>query len=60
MISPDHNPPGWIRKLLGLFLEARVLEASLGDLEEKFQIKLRYNKPVWKVKLYYRSRDSDF
>lgn len=49
----DRNPPGWIRKLLSLFLEARMLEASLGDLEEKFRIKLRDKKPIWKAKLFY-------
>jgi putative ABC transport system permease protein len=49
----DHKPPEWVSKLLSLFLNSRLLEASLGDLEEKFQIKLRANTPYWKAKLLY-------
>lgn len=54
MSSPsDHTPPRWIKNFLGLFLEPRLLEASLGDLEEKFNQKLRNNVPPWKAKLRY-------
>lgn len=54
MISPsDHSPPGWIRKLLALFLEPRRLEAALGDLEEKFRMRLNTNTPLWKSRLFY-------
>ena len=56
--SPQHRPPEWIRKLLRTFLDAKLLEAILGDLEEKFQIGLRcQHSPVEnKVVLYYRIR----
>ncbi len=46
-------PPKWIRKVLELFLDARVLEACLGDLEEKFQRNLRNNTPHWKAAILY-------
>jgi hypothetical protein len=46
-------PPKWIRKVLELFLDSRVLEASLGDLEEKFQRNLRNNMPQWKANTFY-------
>ena len=46
-------PPKWIRKFLGLFLDPRILEASLGDLEEKFQVNLRNNRSLWKVNTLY-------
>jgi putative ABC transport system permease protein len=51
--SPQHRPPEWIRKLLRAFLDAKLLEAILGDLEEKFQVGLRCNIPLWKIKLFY-------
>ncbi len=51
--SPQHRPPEWIRKLLRTFLDAKLLEAILGDLEEKFQVGLRCQIPPWKVKLFY-------
>ena len=51
--SPQHRPPEWIRKLLRTFLDAKLLEAVLGDLEEKFQVGLRCNIPPWKIKLFY-------
>lgn len=53
MPLPEHTPPRWIRKLLSAFLDPRMLEASLGDLEEKFQHCLRNNIPPWKAKLFY-------
>src|SRR5258706_4619393 len=46
-------PPKWIRKVLELFLDPRVLEACLGDLEEKFQRNLRNNTPHWKAAILY-------
>jgi putative ABC transport system permease protein len=49
----DHTPPKWIRTLLRLFLDERILEASLGDLEEKFGLLLKKETPLWKAKLYY-------
>ena len=53
MQSPQHRPPEWIRKLLRAFLDTKLLEAILGDLEEKFQVGLRCQIPLWKVKLFY-------
>ena len=51
--SPHHRPPEWIRKVLRAFLDGKLLEAILGDLEEKFQVGLRCQIPLWKVKLFY-------
>src|SRR4030095_10447106 len=51
--SPRHRPPEWIRKLLRTFIDAKLLEAILGDLEEKFQVGLRCQISPWKVKLFY-------
>src|SRR6478736_9288163 len=51
--SPNRIPPQWIRKFLEIFLNPRVLEASLGDLEEKFHLNLRNNKPYWKASILY-------
>lgn len=47
------KPPQWIKRLLGLFLESRLLEACLGDLEEKFRFKLGNHMPTWKARLFY-------
>ncbi len=46
-------PPKWIRKFLEMFLDPKILEASLGDLEEKFQAKLHDNTPHWKASARY-------
>ncbi|MBT1695923.1 ABC transporter permease [Fulvivirgaceae bacterium PWU4] len=51
--SSRHEPPQWVKRFLGMFLEPRLLEASLGDLEEKFRSKLQRNTPHWKTKLLY-------
>lgn len=53
MKSSSHTPPKWIRKFLGLFLSPQLLEASLGDLEEKFQKYLRNNVSPWKASMLY-------
>lgn len=45
--------PGWIKKFLTLFLDERLLEACLGDLEEKFQNRISRKRPVFKSKLLY-------
>ncbi|MBL0741017.1 ABC transporter permease [Chryseolinea lacunae] len=50
--SPKHTPPAWIRKLLEAFLDARTLEVSLGDLEEKFQQNLN-RMSLRKARLLY-------
>lgn len=53
MSKPLPHTPRWIKSLLGGFLEPKLLEACLGDLEEKFQIKIQNNTPTWKAKLFY-------
>ncbi|MCW5911725.1 MAG: ABC transporter permease [Cyclobacteriaceae bacterium] len=50
---PEINSPKWVRKLLAMFLDNRVLEASLGDLEEKFNSRIRGNFPRWKAKFFF-------
>src|SRR5882757_3484121 len=50
---PDHHPPQWISKFLGWFLEPRILEACLGDLEEKFLLHQRHRAPLWKARAQY-------
>ena len=51
--TPPHRPPAWVRKFLRAFLNPRLLEAVLGDLEEKFQIGLRCQIPLWKMQFFY-------
>lgn len=48
-----HIPPKWVGNFLKLFLDARTLEASLGDLEEKFQSRLYSGSPLWKAKFFF-------
>jgi putative ABC transport system permease protein len=48
-----HEPPRWIENFLGSFLERRLLEACLGDLEEKFRYRLNNHAPLWKARLLY-------
>src|SRR5687768_15349062 len=50
---PAHRPPEWVKKLLSFFLDTKLLEAVLGDMEEKFQAGLRSHIPLWKMKLFY-------
>lgn len=45
--------PNWVKKLLSVFLDRRTVEASLGDLEEKFQSRIKSNFPQWKAKLFF-------
>lgn len=51
--SREKTSPEWIRKLLALFLDNRTLEASLGDLEEKFQSRIRSHVPTWRAKFFF-------
>lgn len=51
--SPKHTPPQWINNLLEAFLTPRILEASLGDLEEKFSLRLQAGMPQRKARLLY-------
>jgi hypothetical protein len=52
-ITSKNKSPQWIRTLLSNFLESRTLEASLGDLEEKFQRRVRNGLSPWKAKLFF-------
>jgi putative ABC transport system permease protein len=47
------SSPGWIKKFLNLFLDERLLEACLGDLEEKYSNRLENNTAHWKANLLY-------
>src|SRR5882762_6135874 len=51
--SSKHIPPEWIRKFLGIFLDPSLLEASLGDLEEKFQLNVKRGMPRRKAGICY-------
>lgn len=55
-----NKPPEWIRKFLGFVLDPRVLEAVLGDLEEKFRQNLKNNMPHWKASMLYVSEGLGF
>jgi putative ABC transport system permease protein len=50
--SSHRMPPKWIRKFLGIFLDPKTLEASLGDLEEKFQTNTNSHRR-WKANALY-------
>ena len=58
--SADPTPPRWIKKFLSSFLEPRLLEACLGDLEEKFSAKIQSKSPPWKAKLSYLTEGLGF
>lgn len=51
--SPKRTPPQWINTLLEAFLAPRISEASLGDLEEKFSLRLQAGMPQRKARLLY-------
>lgn len=51
--SSPKNPPQWVKRFLDSFLEPRLLESCLGDLEEKFRFKIGNNTPLWKARLLY-------
>jgi putative ABC transport system permease protein len=53
MNSPGHTPPSWVRNLLEHFLEPRLLEASLGDLEEKFRHRIQTQTSLRKARWLY-------
>jgi putative ABC transport system permease protein len=54
------KPPAWIEKLLGRFLTPRLLEAMLGDLEEKFLRRISNHEPPWKARLLYAVEATGF
>ncbi len=51
--SSHHTPPKWVGRFLKLLLDGRTLEASLGDLEEKFQSRVYRGLPLWKAKFLF-------
>ncbi|HZY78777.1 MAG TPA: ABC transporter permease [Cyclobacteriaceae bacterium] len=53
MTSRDKRPPGWVRKFLSEFLDERLLEGSLGDLEEKYVLNLERGMSPWRADLLY-------
>ncbi len=53
MTSKGKQPPKWIRSFLSNFLDERLLEGSLGDLEEKYSTNIENGMPVWRANLGY-------
>lgn len=53
MTSRGHRPPEWVRKFLSGFLDERLLEGSLGDLEEKYSAGIDGGMPVWRANILY-------
>lgn len=53
MTSRGKQPPKWIRSFLSHFLDDRLLEGSLGDLEEKYSNNVENGMPVWRANLGY-------
>lgn len=49
----NKQSPDWIKKFLSLFLDERLLEACLGDLEEKYSNRLLNNTSRAKANLLY-------
>jgi putative ABC transport system permease protein len=53
MTSPGKQPPRWLRKFLSGFLDERILEGSLGDLEEKYTLNIDKGMPAWRANVLY-------
>lgn len=53
MTSKGHRPPAWVRKFLSGFLDERLLESSLGDLEEKYSARVDNGMPAWSANVRY-------
>lgn len=47
------KPPGWVKRFLSWFLDERLLEGSLGDLEEKYAGNLDRGMALWRANLLY-------
>lgn len=45
--------PRWIKPFLSNFLDERLLEGSIGDLEEKYSFNIENGIPVWRANLSY-------
>jgi putative ABC transport system permease protein len=53
MTARGHRPPAWVRKFLSGFLDERILESSLGDLEEKYSANIDNGLATWRAKIRY-------
>lgn len=53
MNQQRRHSPEWVRKFLRMFLDDRALEASLGDLEEKFHARIHGGFSLWRAKLLF-------
>lgn len=53
MTSGSKRPPRWIKSFLSNFLDQRLLEGSLGDLEEKYNMNIENGRPVWRANVSY-------
>ena len=53
MTSRGKQPPQWVRRFLANFLDPRLLEGSVGDLEEKYSENIERGMPVWRANLFY-------
>lgn len=47
------RPPKWIKSFLSNFLDERLLESSLGDLEEKYYSNVDNGLQQWRARLRY-------
>jgi putative ABC transport system permease protein len=47
------GPPKWVRSFLSNFLDERLLEGSLGDLEEKHANNIENGMWLWRANLLY-------
>lgn len=53
MTSKGKQPPKWVKGFLSNFLDERLLEGSLGDLEEKYSNQIDNGMWVWRANLLY-------
>lgn len=53
MTSRGHRPPGWVKKFLSGLLDERLLEGSLGDLEEKYSTNVDNGMSLWRANILY-------
>ncbi|HMJ70486.1 MAG TPA: ABC transporter permease [Cyclobacteriaceae bacterium] len=53
MTSQGKQPPRWLKKFLSGFLDERILEGSLGDLEEKYSVNIDRGMPAWRANVLY-------
>lgn len=53
MTSRGHRPPGWVRKFLSGLLDERLLESSLGDLEEVYSSNINNGMSTWRANVLY-------